>query len=125
MKLDDLIRTAMSRVDAVVVRRTAINPLLWLSGLVTPLSLVLAAVAADRQTALLLFCLASAPVLLTFVAYFIFMFWDPDRLQSEEFRIRQQALKMLRRKGDGAEIVEVAKHDLRIESSHSGKGDNA
>ena len=41
MKLEDLVRSASTRVEAVRVIGSAINPLLWLTGLVTPLALVL------------------------------------------------------------------------------------
>ena len=38
---------------------------------------------------------------------------DPDRLQSEEFRLRQSALKMLYKRGANTEISEVA--NARVE----------
>jgi hypothetical protein len=44
MKLEEIIRTGLSRVDTIAVKRTAINPALWLVGLITPLSLVLTAI---------------------------------------------------------------------------------
>ena len=45
------------------------------------------------------------------------MFRDPDRLQSEEYRIRQRALQILYKKGGSTEIVDVAKQVTRIEAS--------
>lgn len=119
MKLEEIIRTGLSRVDTIAVKRTAINPALWLVGLVTPISLLLAAVFGDETTRLILFCFAAAPVLFTFLIYAVLIFRDPDRLQSEEYRIRQQALKYLYKKGGNTEIVDIASQMLRIEKSQT------
>lgn len=119
MKLEEIIRTGLSRVDTIAVKRTAINPALWLVGLVTPISLLLTAVVGDEPTRLILFCFAAAPVLFTFLAYTVLMLRDPDRLQSEEYRIRQQALKYLYKKGGNTEIVDIANQVLRIEKSQT------
>ncbi len=47
------------------------------------------------------------------------MFRDPDRLQSEEYRVRQQALRYLYKKGGSTEIVDTANQVARIETSQS------
>ena len=103
--------------DTIRVVRTAINPLLWLVGLTTPLAFILAAFSGDQLTRLLLICFAAVPVIVTLVVYVIFMFRDPDRLQSEEYRIRQRALQILYKKGESADIVDVANQVARIETS--------
>jgi hypothetical protein len=108
MKLEDLVRTASTRVDAVRVVGSAINPLLWLTGLVSPLSLVLSVSAGEAWQRLAFFGLAVVPVIITIAVYIRFMMRDPDRLQSEEFRLRQRALKMLYKRGANTEISEVA-----------------
>jgi hypothetical protein len=117
MNIEEIIRTGLSRVDTIRVVRTAINPLLWLVGLTTPLAFVSAAIIGDQLIRLLLISLAALPVIVTLVAYVIFMFRDPDRLQSEEYRIRLRALQMLYKKGGSAEIVDVANQVARIEAS--------
>jgi hypothetical protein len=117
VKIDEIIRTALSRVDTVRVVRTAINPLLWLVGLTTPLAFILAGIVSDQLTRVLLIGFAAIPVIATLVVYVIFMFRDPDRLQSEEYRIRKRALQILYRKGESADIVDVANQAARIESS--------
>ena len=115
MKLEDLVRSASTRVEAVRVIGSAINPLLWLTGLVTPLSLVLSICAGEIWLRVAMFALAVAPVAVTIAVYMHFMNRDPDRLQSEEFRLRQRAMKMLYKRGANTEIVEVAKEGLRME----------
>jgi ABC-type bacteriocin/lantibiotic exporter with double-glycine peptidase domain len=117
MKLEEIIRTGLSRVDTIRVVRTALNPLLWLVGLTTPAAFILAALIGDQFIRLILLGFAAIPVVATLVAYVIFMFRDPDRLQSEEYRIRQRALQILYKKGGSTEIVDVAKQVTRIEAS--------
>jgi hypothetical protein len=117
MKLEEIIRTGLSRVDTIRVVRTALNPLLWLVGLTTPAAFILAALIGDQFIRLILLCFAAIPVVATLVAYVIFMFRDPDRLQSEEYRIRQRALQILYKKGGNTEIVDVANQVTRIEAS--------
>jgi hypothetical protein len=119
MKLEEIIRTGLSRVDTIAVKRTALNSALWLVGLITPLSLVLTAIVGDQVRQLIYFCFAAGPVLFAMVVYLVWMFRDPDRLQSEEYRVRQQALRYLYRKGGSTEIVDVANQVARIETSKS------
>jgi hypothetical protein len=69
MKLEDLVRTASTRVDAVRVVGSAINPLLWLTGLVSPLSLVLSVSAGEAWQRAAMFLLAIVPVAITIAVY--------------------------------------------------------
>ncbi len=117
MKLDEIIRTGLSRVDTIRVVRTAINPLLWLVGLTTPVAFILAAIIGDQLIRLILICFAAVPVVVTLVVYVVFMFCDPDRLQSEEYRIKKRALQILYKKGGSADIVDVVNQVARIETS--------
>jgi hypothetical protein len=110
-------------VETVRVIRTAINPLLWLVGIVTPVTLVLAVAVGETWTRAALLSLGAFPVVVTIVAYFVFMFRDPDRLQSEEYRLRQRALQMLYRKGASAEVVDAAREIVRTEKLPGGFGD--
>ena len=118
MKLDEIIRTGLSRVDTIRVVRTAINPLLWLVGLTTPIAFIFTAIIGDQVIRLALLGFAAVPVLVALIAYVIFMFRDPDRLQSEEYRIRRRALEILYKKGGNTEIVDVANQVIRVEASN-------
>jgi hypothetical protein len=69
MRLEDLVRTASTRVDAVRVVGSAINPLLWLTGLVSPLSLVLSVSAGEAWQRAAMFLLAIVPVAITIAVY--------------------------------------------------------
>ena len=101
MKLDEAIKGWTSRAGIVRVRNV-LNPLLWLCGLITPISW--AAVYFLRDDPVAKYCLltfGTLPILATLIGYFIWMFRDPDRLQSEEFVLRQQELTIYRRSEEG------------------------
>lgn len=72
-----------------VATRSVLNPLLWLCGIISLPSLIVAAfVSGPLLTALIV--LGVAPPAATLLAYLFFMFSDPNRLQSEEFVLQQQ-----------------------------------
>ena len=72
-----------------VATNSILNPMLWLCAIVTPVSCI-AAIFASGSLVAVFAILAIAPPILAMGAYGYFMFADPDRLQSEPFRIEQQ-----------------------------------
>ena len=48
MKLDEIIRTGLSRVDPIRVVRSALNPLLGLVGLMTPIAFICTSIIGDQ-----------------------------------------------------------------------------
>jgi hypothetical protein len=101
LKLEDAIKSWTSRAGVVRVRK-ALNPLLWMAATAFPTSLLGAYFLRDvPYLKYLLVMLGAFPVLATLVAYFILLFRDPDRLQSEEFVLRQQELTIYRRSEEG------------------------
>ena len=73
------------------------NPVLWICGLVsTPAAL---AVAAGNGTWLHV-VLALGPVVVALWGFGFFMIRDPDRLHSESFQLRKQALELIEEKGN-------------------------
>ncbi|MDQ2079314.1 hypothetical protein RA307_03900 [Xanthobacteraceae bacterium Astr-EGSB] len=121
MKLGEIIRASLSSVDTIGVKRTAANPALWIVGLISPLTLILALIAGDGAARTVFFTFAGCPVLFFFVVYIFWMIRDPDRLQSEEYRIRVQELKLRYRKGREPVVIETAAEIARIEQDH-GRG---
>lgn len=114
MKPEDAIRSWTSRAGVVRVQN-ALNPLLWTAGLLVPMCWIAAYF--FRDDAILKYCfsaLGALPVLVTLVVYLIFMFRDPNRLQSEEYQIRHQALQILHKRGDSSDIVDVAVDGLSL-----------
>lgn len=70
--------------------RSALNPALWFAGVITPTCLVGAFSFKDVEFIrnVLVFA-AISPVALVAFAYLFFMFFDPDRLHSEEFQLKK------------------------------------
>ena len=115
MKVEEIVKTGLSRLDVVRVR-SVVNPLLWLVGLTMPFS-VLAAVLVDGQLLKLIFLgFSGISIVSTLIAYFIFMFRDPDRLQSEEYQLRQRELRMIYRHGRRPDIFDETNQAVRVEA---------
>jgi hypothetical protein len=123
LKLENIIRAAASGVDTVRVVRTAMNPLLWLVGITVPLALVLGFLSADLLVRVFLLGFAAVIVTAAFAAYFVILIRDPDRLQSEEYRLQQRALQMLYKQGVSPEIVDPAQEIARMESLPGGSAE--
>jgi len=117
MKPGDAIENIVSRAGVVRVRN-ALNPLLWMTALVFPTAI--AGAYLFRDDTIIKFApsiFAVTPVAATITAYFMLLFRDPDRLQSEEYLLRHEALQILHKQGDVREVLDVSteKRDLRIE----------
>jgi len=96
--MQSLIKGAQHAAERLTVK-SALNPLLWLCGILTPV-LMTAAFFFDRSETLRAFCgplvfVALGLVSLTVVAWFYLALFRPDKLQSEEYQLRQQALLLI------------------------------
>jgi hypothetical protein len=84
--------------------RSALNPLLWLCGICTPAALIVSYFLSGGAQMVVLI-VGSFPVLCTCVAYFYLMIADPNRLHSEDYQLRRQALDMIYEKGNKLGIL--------------------
>jgi hypothetical protein len=99
MKVDEVIKSAISRA-AVVRVQNALNPLLWILAISVPICWVAAYVFRDDPLLKYSFsALGALPIIGSIVAYFLYFFLDRDRLQSEEFILKQRELSIIERKG--------------------------
>lgn len=90
-----------SSIERVSVKN-ALNPVLWVCGLVSvPATLALGFAPNPSWVHA---TLAIAPVGVALFAYLYFMIQEPDRLQSESFQLRKQALELIEEKGSLAVI---------------------
>lgn len=80
--------------------RSAINPMLWLCGIITTPSLIAFALTATPSRWLLVF--AFAPEAAAILGFLFLLVVDRDYLQSEEFQIRKMQLEMIEEKGKPA-----------------------
>ncbi len=79
--------------------RSALNPLLWLTGLVTPLCILGAIYSSgDPELRWALLAFAAVPVIFVCVAFVVFAVKDPKRLQSEDYQLRHESLLLLQSK---------------------------
>ncbi|HMK90881.1 MAG TPA: hypothetical protein VK446_14765 [Methylocystis sp.] len=115
MKPGETIGNWTSRAGVIRVRN-ALNPLLWTAALVTPTSWLAAYFFRDDAPLKYFFSgMGSLPVFGTLIAYFIYMFRDPDRLQSEEYLLRQHAIQILYKKDATTEIVDIVNEAPRLQ----------
>ena len=115
MSVNELVKSATARVDKIRVRGTAMNPMLWLVGLVSPLALVLSFFAIDPVLRYISFGLGALMAFLGVIAYFIWAFLDPDRLQSEKYLLQKSAQAMLYQSRGSAATLETADGVPRVE----------
>jgi hypothetical protein len=126
MKVDEVIKSAISRA-AVVRVQNALNPLLWVLTISAPICWIAAYM--FRDDPILKYCFAglgALPIVASLVAYFLYFFLDRDRLQSEEFVLKERALQLKYRQEASAEIINAAREIARTEKLPSGfgNGDN-
>ena len=99
--LDRFGARSQSSVEKVTVKNV-MNPLLWVCGLVSlP---CLGVIAYAEKVSWVVNCLALAPVGTLLVSYVYFALRTPDRLQSESYQLRKQALELIEEKGSLAVI---------------------
>ena len=121
---DAIVSRAMDSASALTVR-SALNPALWLCGIVTIPSIIIASILPNPPVWLI--AVACAPVGITSLGFLFLLFFDRDRLQSENYQIRKQSLELIEQKGDlrpieATTIEVIANPDYRA-LQNEGKGD--
>jgi len=116
--MQSLLKTAQHATERLTVK-SALNPLLWLCTIPTTI-LLTTAFYFDHSDTLRAFCgplvcVALSLVSLTGLAGFYLVLFRPDKLQSEEYQLRQQALLLIQQSSattqtiDPADIVALVK----------------
>jgi hypothetical protein len=107
-----LISTLKRAQDAAhkLVVKSALNPLLWLNAISVP-TLIVSALLFDRSEGLRHFCsslvyVAVAIPIGTLCVAIGFAIFKPDKLQSEEYQLKQQALVILEQMGVAPLLVD-------------------
>lgn len=97
--LDAMSRSSFSAAKGLRVR-SALNPMLWLTAIVSPTALTVAYMFRESPSVVLgLLLLAALPVVVTCLGFGFFAFRNPDKLQSEEYQLRHETLQLLQSKG--------------------------
>jgi hypothetical protein len=118
--MQSVLRGAQNAAERLTVR-SALNPLLWLCGISVPTFLG-AALTFDRSETLRGFC---APLVYVSLGLVIMVglvgaslaFFRPDKLQSEEYQLRQQALLMFQQMGGSPQVIDPASIVARVKST--------
>lgn len=101
-------RLTHSAVQALKVR-SALNPMLWLTGMVLLPLLFAAWVFRDYATiCVALICLGALPIVVTCVGFAGFAIRRPELLQSEEYQLQRLALTAVIEKGGVLPLDEAA-----------------
>jgi hypothetical protein len=93
--------------------KSAMTPLLWVCTIGTPSCLAAAFAFKDNPViSYLLVGVGILPILAALAAYGYFALREPDRLHSEDYRLRHQALQIAERKGGKIALSEIGLHDI-------------
>ena len=93
--------------------RSAMTPLLWICGISTPACLVAAFAFKDNLLISgFLVIVGTLPVIAGLLAYAYFALREPDRLHSEDYRLRRQALQIAESKGGKISLGQVGLPDI-------------
>lgn len=103
--------------------RSALNPILWLCGIVTPAAFV-ASYLLPNPVQLIAMGIGSLPVLCACGAYIYLMIVDPNRLHSEDYQLRRQALEMIHEKGSKIGVLASSVIAITNPGTHELPGEN-
>lgn len=78
--------------------RSALNPILWLCAIVTVPCTIITIQTDDPPGWLAL--IVAAPVIAAIIGFLYLLFFDRDKLQSEDYQIRKQSLELIQEKGE-------------------------
>jgi hypothetical protein len=115
-----ILKAAQHATERLAVK-SALNPLLWLCTITTTI-LLATALLFDRSDTLRAFCgilvyVALSPVVLSVLAGLYLVLFRPDKLQSEEYQLRQQALLLIQQSGATTQAISPADIAALIKSA--------
>ncbi len=78
--------------------RSALNPILWLSAIITIPTLVAGTLYSELS--LWIIGIGFAPVIVALFGFMFLLFFDRDKLQSEEYQLRKRTIELTQQKGE-------------------------
>jgi len=105
--------------------RSALNPFLWMGSVFSVICFGTAAVFRSSPVVVyVLVALGGVPILVTCGVAIYFAGWKSDRLQSEDYQIRAQALRLIEEKGGRIKVEPASVEDIaRTGRRSQGAGD--
>jgi hypothetical protein len=86
--------------------KSALNPLLWLTGIATPLCFGGAYIFRAFSPVFEILALTGVlPIVVTCLGFFYFALFKPEKLQSEDFQIRHESLQLIQQKSGEIAIL--------------------
>ena len=89
--------------------RSALNPALWLCGIVLPICLIFAFVFKDIPTIrTILIWIGVSPVIISCLSFILFAIFRPEKLQSEDYQLRHESLQIIQQKSGRITIPDTS-----------------
>lgn len=104
--------------------KSALNPILWLCGIITIPSIIALGINDDPPWWLVL--LAFSPVITAIIGFFFLLFFDREKLQSEDYQIKMRSLELIEQKGDSypiraTDIPAIANPEIHLFTDNKGE----
>ena len=78
--------------------RSALNPILWLCGIITIPTLIAGVLYSDLSSWIV--AVGCSPVIVALFGFLFLLFIDRDKLQSEDYQIKKRTIELAQQKGD-------------------------
>lgn len=78
--------------------KSALNPILWLCGIITIPTLIAGVLYPELSTWIV--AIGCAPVVVALFGFLFLLFFDRDKLQSEDYQIKKRTIELSQQKGD-------------------------
>ena len=95
--------------------RSALNPLLWLSTIIGVTCFGAACwLRSDRVAMFVMIAIGAVPVLVTCGVACYFAVLKPEKLQSEDYQLRQQAMMIIKEKGGRVKVDAISLESIVV-----------
>jgi len=108
--LRDILASKAVEAGSKLTVRSALNPMLWLSAIITIPALAFVGLLKSAPTWIIV--LAFAPVATAIFGFLFLLIIDRDKLQSEDYQIRRRSLELIEEKGDKYPLLASAIHEI-------------
>lgn len=82
--------------------RSALNPILWLCGIITIPTLVAGSL--HPNLPIWVIAIGCSPVVVALFGFLFLLFFDRDKLQSEDYQIKKKTMEFAQQKGDSSPV---------------------
>lgn len=82
--------------------KSALNPILWLSGIITIPTLIAGTLYPDLSTWIV--AVGCSPVVVALLGFLFLLFFDRDKLQSEDYQLKKRTIEYAQSKGEALPI---------------------